>query len=363
MTTPDPHPTAGLQIVSATPHDRAWATVTAACPWTTAYQHRGPLLAAATPDGFRPLVFIARVDGVPVGGIAAVADDRRQVFPRSVAAYNGPLVAPDATRQTGIAHDVVARRLVEHLAAHLRHTHLRLVPGSFDVRGLVADGWQPTFTFTWHVDVRDPARAWRGFDADRRRLVRRAERLGYTYERLTDLDRDTGPRDAGPFDTGPFDTGTGDRLAALHTGQQARYGIPPDIAGDGWRVLLPELVRSGDIELHVARTAHGEIAAFVALAPAHADDVGGTAAIIASGADPATIDDGPTSLVRWHLIGHLAEHGTAHLDLNGARPGPVGRFKASFGGRLVERWELVAPRPRRQRPGAAWFHRRRWRRS
>jgi hypothetical protein len=353
------HPTPGLHIVSATPHDPVWAAVTAACPWTTAYQYPGPLTAAATPDGFRPVVFIARVDDVPVGGIAAVADDRRQVFPRSAAAYNGPLVVPDAALHRGIDDDVVAQRLVEHLAAHLRHTHLRLAPGSFDVRPLVADGWQPTFTFTWHVDVHDADTAWRGFDADRRRLVRRAERLGYTYERLTDLQADTGAR-------------TVDRLAALHTGQQARYGIGPDIAGDGWRVLLPELVRSGDVEVHVARSADGEIAAFVALAPAHgrnatgnatSNDTGGTAAIVASGADPATIDDGPTSLVRWHLIRHLAALGTAHLDLNGARPGPVGRFKASFGGRLVERWELVAPPPRRRRPGAAWLHRRRWRRS
>lgn len=68
-----------------------------------------------------------------------------------------------------------------------------------------------------------------------------------------------------------------------------------------------------------------------------------SAAVLASGADRSRLDDGAAASLRWEVIRRLSGDGVDVLDLNGARTGPHGRFKSSFGGELAERWELRPP--------------------
>jgi hypothetical protein len=65
------------------------------------------------------------------------------------------------------------------------------------------------------------------------------------------------------------------------------------------------------------------------------------AANLLTGACPEHLDSGVNGLLRWQIFKLLGGVGFREFDLNGARPGAVGRFKASFGGKLVERWELI----------------------
>jgi hypothetical protein len=62
-----------------------------------------------------------------------------------------------------------------------------------------------------------------------------------------------------------------------------------------------------------------------------------------TGSSRSDADRGANTLLRWKAASHLYEEGVVRLDLNGARPGPAGRFKASLAADLVPRWDLHQP--------------------
>lgn len=78
--------------------------------------------------------------------------------------------------------------------------------------------------------------------------------------------------------------------------------------------------------------------AFVLLTNTHPEST-----LVATGADPSRLDSGAGALLRWRMLSESSASGVEFVDLNGARFGPEGRFKASFGGELVDRWELTSP--------------------
>jgi hypothetical protein len=161
-------------------------------------------------------------------------------------------------------------------------------------------------------------------DGDRRRLVRRAERLGYCVVEHRHTVDDPAH--------------VVDELIDLHAAQQQAYGpaIPPNRTV--MFCIVNELLKSGCGRLFIARDGDGSAVAMQLVVV-----WGNRAANLFTGSSPADAKRGANTLLRWTAASHLHDDGVVRLDLNGARPGAAGRFKASLGAELVPRWNLCRP--------------------
>jgi hypothetical protein len=187
-------------------------------------------------------------------------------------------------------------------------------------------GWTLSASFTYHLDLTDLDLAWRRMDANRRRLIRRAAQRGLGVREVHEPS-----------------SMLVEHLARLHAEQQASYGAAVDLEAAAWPLAVSMLLSSAAARLFVVDDPSGQVVGFGLVTSSIP-----TAAMMLSGADLSRLDDGAAALLRWEMVVRLATDGVNELDLNGARTGPHGRFKASFGGELVERWELSPP------PAATW---------
>ncbi|MEN9504467.1 MAG: hypothetical protein RI958_393 [Actinomycetota bacterium] len=318
--------TGALSVVELDVDDAAWRQIVDTATGSSPFHHPRLVRAAASSTGCRSVVLGARRGTELAGGIAAVVSPGGSVLPRSLAAFNGPLVAamPGAHPRARHRHEsTVAGALLDELVRRHPRVSLRMRPGTVDIRGLVERGWVPSLSFTYHLDLSDLSLAWRRVDDNRRRLVRRAEHLGYEVREVSAADADGR---------------LVDRVARLHAQQQASYGTPVELDRAGWRVALASLLGSRVARLFATADPRGDLVAFVLVSASVP-----SAAVLASGAERSALDDGAAALLRWEVFRQVSGDGVRVLDLNGARSGPHGRFKASFGGELVERWELRSP--------------------
>ena len=313
-----------LVIEDLAPDDPAWRRLTAEAVGATPVHDPVVSHVAALTSGCHPSTLGAWRDGRLVGGISVVVDEHGDVWPRSLAPYNGPLVAPTPTSHAATRHrheSAVAGALLDELAARHRSVTLRLRPRSIDVRRIVQSGWTLTSTFTYEIPVVDLDRAWHGIDDNRRRLIRRAERLGCTVREI-----------------GEFSQSAVDEVNRLHLMMRDGYRSSTDLDVDGWREALHPLFDAGLARLFTVSDSDGSVVAFVLSTGTRP-----VSTLLATGADPTRLESGAGALLRWRMLQELSADGVETVDMNGARTGPEGRFKASFGGELVDRWELTSP--------------------
>lgn len=314
-----------LVVDDLDPTDARWGRLVETARGATPYHHPTLVRAAASDTGLRLATSGAWRGDELVGVLAVVVRPEGYVRPRALAAYNAPVVAPSAS-----AAPLVRRReestVVQALLAALVRRHptvsMRMVPGDFEVLGLIAQGWTVKVAFTYHVDISDPVLAWRRIDENRRRLIRRGERRGVVVREI-----------------GQAPAEVVEWVMALNNEQHDHYEPGHSVLDpEGWRSMLPELLATGVARLFAAESSSGEPVAFALMSASAPLSV-----MLASGASRAHLDDGATALLRWRVMQQLGAEGVGSIDLAGARSGPSGRFKASFGGQLVERWELRSP--------------------
>lgn len=314
-----------LEIGDLAPDDPAWRLLASSAVGATPVHDPRLSEVAALTAGCRWSALGAWRQGQLVGGVAVVVDRYGDVWPRSLAPYNGPLVAPMPHSRPATRHRhgaSVAGALLDELMSRHRSVTLRLRPGSIDVRGLVDSGWRLTSTFTYEVAVADLDAAWRNLDDNRRRLIRRAEREGCVVREVE-----------------VFSESVAAEVDRLHLMMRDGYRSSTDLDADSWRSALRKLFDADLARLFIVFDADGTAVAFVL-----STNTRPVSTLLASGADPDRLDSGAGALLRWRMFCELSAHGAHFVDLNGARIGPEGRFKASFGGELVDRWELTAPR-------------------
>jgi hypothetical protein len=313
-----------LVIGDLDPDDPAWRRLVSSALGATPVHD--PLISqvAALAPGCQWSALGVWRDGQLVGGVAVVSNEHGDVWPQSLAPYNSPLIAPlpGALPATRYRHEsAVAGALLGELATRHRFVSLRLRPRSIDVRKIVESGWKLTTTFTYEIDVVDLERAWRNIDDNRRRLIRRAERLGCTV------------REASGYSVGLVE-----EVNRLHRMMRDGYRTSTDLDEQGWHQALQLYFEAGLARLLTVSDAGGDVVAFVLTTNTRP-----VSTLLATGADPSRLDSGAGALLRWRMLCELSSGGVETVDLNGARIGPEGRFKASFGGELVDRWELSTP--------------------
>lgn len=306
--------------------DAEWARLTLTGDGRTAF-HCPPLVrSVARAFGRRLTGYAAYQSSTMVGGIVVGDAQHGQPGPLSMVSFNGPLVRPSASQHQA-SRDRHSSRVITALLRAVgdkRGANIRMLPSTGDIREVLATGWQARPTFSYEMGLHSLERAWDAMDGDRRRLVRRAERLGYQV---------TVRRHAGD--------GLGqlvDEMIRLHVAHQSTYGpvTPPDRTA--MRRIVDDLLASGCGRLFIATDADGSAVA-VQLAVVW----GGRAANLFTGSSPAHAHLGANTLLRWQAARHLHDEGVVRLDLNGARPGTAGRFKASLGAELQPRYDLHLP--------------------
>ena len=319
-------PVVELSIRSLDPSDPAWNRLTLTGDGRTAFHCPALVRAVAEAHGRRLTGYAAYEGSTIVGGIVVGTPPKGQPRPLPMAAVNGPLVYPSASRNQS-SRDRHSSRIIAALLQSIggqRGAFVRMATSTGDIREALATGWQATPTFTYEMELTELAQTWNAMDGDRRRLVRRAERLGYYVTERRSGDGDNAL--------------VVDELIRLHTAQQSVYGTVTPPNRGAMRQIVDDLLGSGCGRLFIAHDADGSAVAmqFVVV---WAD----RAANLFTGSLRADADRGANTLLRWKAAGHLHEEGVVRLDLNGARPGPAGRFKASLGAELVPRWELHQP--------------------
>jgi hypothetical protein len=325
-----PEKAASLIIDDLSLADPAWRALTSSAAGATPVHDPAISHVASLTSGCHLSALGAWREGQLVGGVAVVVDECGDVWPRSLAPYNGPLIVPMPASHAAIRHrheSTVAGALLDELVARHRSVTLRLRPRSIDVRRLVQSGWTLTSTFTYEIPTADLERTWRSIDDNRRRLIRRAERQGCIVREVSE-----------------FSPSVVDEVNRLHLMMRDGYRSSTDLDADSWSEALQTLFDTNLGRLFTVSDADEVLVAFVLVTNTRP-----VSTILATGADPSRLESGAGALLRWKMLFELSAHGVEFVDMNGARIGPEGRFKASFGGELVDRWELTSP----QRSGSS----------
>lgn len=315
-----------LSIRSLDLSDPAWDRLTLIGDGRTAF-HCPALVRSVAAAHSRRLTGYAAYDGSTMVGSIVVGDPAsQQVRPLPMAPINGPLVVPSSSLHQS-SQDRHSSRVIAALLKAVegqRGATVRMLPSTGDIRELLEAGWQATPTFSYEMDLHSLEHTWAAMDGDRRRLVRRAERLGYCVIEHRHTFGDA--------------TLAVDELIRLHAAQQQAYGpvTPPSRAA--MLHIVNELLRSECGRLFIARDGDGS-----AVAAQLVVVWGDRAANLFTGSSPADAKRGANTLLRWTAASHLHDEGVVRLDLNGARPGAAGRFKASLGAELTPRWNLHRP--------------------
>jgi hypothetical protein len=311
----------------------AWRQLASAGCGSTSYHNPDLVWISALALDLQVASWGVWADSELVGGLVLQRRRGQRPAPEPVVAFNGPVIQRSSStfRSTRDRHNaVVTGLLLDHISQVAPSALVRLSTEIADIRELMTRGWQvrPTFTYIWRIA--DLAEAWMAMDRNRRRLVRRAESQGYIVESLPSLGDD-------PLALSRI-------LVELQMRQLTTYGdaIPADAVR--WHRLIDPLLRNGSARLFVTMSPSSEIVAFQ-LSSVWAGQGGN----MLTGSDPRHAEQGANSLLRWRAAELLNCDGVTTLDLNGARPGDAGRFKASFGARIAERWDTwrpdSAPRP------------------
>lgn len=306
--------------------DPDWAELTRVGEGRTAFH--SPELVALSAKAFDHQVigWKAVQRGELVGGLVVAESGKGRVDPSAFTVCNGPIVRPPSCGRQS-SRDRHSSRVISSLLQQVGNEGgalLRLHPATGDIRQALASGWIARPSFTYEMDLRHMDTAWSSMDGDRRRLVRRAETMGYWVESIAPSDHDRRELI--------------DRLVELNVAQKSKYDNVhhPDLRV--WKLMVEGLLRSGTGRLFVARAMDGSLVAFQ-----FATVWNDRAANLLTGSSPLHADHGVNSLLRWQAASMMNAEGVQCIDLNGARDGAAGRFKASLGATLTTRWEMYRP--------------------
>jgi hypothetical protein len=300
-----------------------WTTLLAAAPGGGPYSRPDYVQALCRATGGRMRVMVAERDGRILGGITLY--ERRNRFgwfvqPRRLLYYNGiVLMRHESTypsQRTSL--DLQTLTALGRSLAGAGYARLRLKSRVLqDVRVFREKGWSADPTYTYVVDLSDPAAAWARVDKNLRRLVGRCQEQGFSVGADDDFE--------------PF--------FRLHEETHLRKGAPLYLPREAFRDFFGELRAKGLARLYHARSSDGRVAASqLVLAGDHP-----VTHTVAAGTDEAFLNAGVSAFLRWKVFEHLAQDGYKANDLTDAELNPVTHFKSQLGGQLELNLEVSRP--------------------
>lgn len=301
-----------------------WADLVAGSPDGSIYSLPAYLDALCAATGGRFEVLAAERDGRLVGGVALYRE--KSAFgtwaaPRLLLYYNGIVLAPHAAKSPAQRTEWHLHTLaaLERALAELPYARLRIKSRSTftDLRPFVARGWAAWPTWSYVVGIADLPAAWSRVHKDQRRLIERCRERGL---HLT-LDDDF------------------DAFYRLHLQTHQRKGSPVYLPRDAFRRYVETLQGGGLGRLYHARLADGRVAASqLVLTGPHP-----VTHTVCAAADGEFLKLGASAFLRWAVFEDLAAAGYQANDLTDAELNPVTRFKSQLGGDLVLSLQVSRP--------------------
>jgi len=306
------------EAASADPAQSGW----------TPFHHPALIAAVAAAHGLTPITLGTFGDTRLNAALCVLTPEPGTPWPISACPFNGPMIRPTEARYSARRDAFTSQHLValmQVLLEQKRWAHVRVPAGQFDPRALIAAGFRITPSFTYEVPIAPDLDALQQVLPDRRRQIRQATQKGVSVREIQ-LDAEATARHWGP------------RIHALHAEQSNRQALDADTDANGFSTLLVHGIGQSWLRLFIAETAEGTPCAFQITTV----QAGIAANVLTGYTHSAPV--GANALLRTRVFGTLAKEGVKRFDLNGARPGDGGRFKASLGGRLVERWDIAPPK-------------------
>lgn len=321
------HRLVSFSIRSLEPTAPEWRELAATGSGATSYHNPDLVVAASTAFGKENLGWGVWGGGELLGGLLMQRRAGGAIGPSPVVPFNGPVIRPSSSpyRSVRDRHDSrVLASLFDAVSSEAPTSRIRMSTEISDIREALSRGWAVGSSFSYVMDISDLESTWKEMDPNRRRLIRRAESNGYVVTSLSSLGPDP------------------DRLVAemieLQRRQMSPYGERPRANVSTWRTLCEGVIGTGSGRLFVACSPDGSPVAFQLTAVWR--DLAGN---MITGSDPEHAALGANSLLRWRVCELLHAEGVSRIDLNGARSGEAGRFKASLGAEISERWDLWRP--------------------
>lgn len=230
--------------------------------------------------------------------------------------YNGILHGPDHERKPQKKQTDEAETtglLLQRIQGEVRFAQFSLSPATVDVRPFQWHGWKTEVQFTYHNSLTDLPKAWESLSQSVRRKINRAREKTLTISEAGDLDT----------------------LLTLQEQSYARSALHPVVTREQFRIICSVLLQKGMIKIYsisdAERVVHSSRVIILA---------GQTAYDWIAGSNQATMDENGTHLLLWEIFERLSKSGVSLFDFLGANTPSIVEFKRSFGGTLVNYYDV-----------------------
>jgi CelD/BcsL family acetyltransferase involved in cellulose biosynthesis len=315
------------RIVDILPVEKypSWDSFVGSSPQGSVFQTRAWIETMAGQFHLQPQILVAMEDDRIVGGIVLYLKKRFgiQIATQPPATpYNGVIHMDDREKkpQKKQADEAEITELLLHrIEQEVRYAHFSLSPAIDDARPYHWCQWNTHVQFTYWNSLRDLTAGWEALSPSLRRKITRAREKTYTIS-----------------ETGDIAT-----LVSLQEQSYSRSRQRPVIGNDVYVNLCTVLRDKGLAKVYSISDQDGRVHSSRAIVLS-----GRTAFYWISGSQPSTAEDSTSHLLLWEIFERLSKAGIERFDFMGANTPSIVEFKRSFGGTLVNYYDVSWYKPK-----------------
>ncbi len=207
----------------------------------------------------------------------------------------------------------VTELLLQEIKKEVRFAQFSLSPAIVDVRPFQWNGWKAEVQFTYRNSLDDLSKAWDALSQSVRRKINRAREKSPTISEMGDLET----------------------LLTLQEQSYARSALRPIMGREKFRAVCSALLSKGILKIYSISDSTGVVHSSRAVVIA-----GQTAFDWIAGSNPATMEENGMHLLVWEIFERLSRSGIVRFDFLGANTPSIVEFKRSFGGMLVNYYDI-----------------------
>jgi CelD/BcsL family acetyltransferase involved in cellulose biosynthesis len=296
-----------------------WDSFVESSPEGTVFQTSGWIETISTQLNLQPNIITVNDGSEIIGGVVLYYKKKLRIpigARPPLTSYNGILHAPGHDRkpqkqQTDEAE--VTGLLLNEIQKKVRFAQLSLSPAIVDVRPFQWRGWKTEVQFTYRNSLEDLPKAWENLSQSVRRKINRAKEKNLTISESGDIET----------------------LLTLQEQSYARSALSPIMDREQFSTLCTALLSKGYIRIYSIMDATGIVHSTRAIVI-----VGHTAFDWIAGSNTKTMEENTTHLLMWKIFEQLSVAGVVRFDFLGANTPSIVEFKRSFGGILVNYYDV-----------------------
>mgnify|MGYP001166901596 CR=1 FL=1 len=245
-------------------------------------------------------------------GLAAIVQKKgpfTQLGTPELCPHTGILLgrSPEGKRPTKREADWqnVCNHFIDYLSNHYDHVRITHTPNLTDLRPFSWAGWKLNLRYTYHLEIKNRTESdlWDRVERRTRTAIRKAEKLGYTFQEIGDVD----------LLVNQYGKIYQDRPVPINSNLVQNY--------------VKSIYEAGLIRIFSVQASNGETAATVAFVENDDESYAWVA-----GADPSHYNSGAASLLYWRYLSQCSQN---RFDFVGANLPSIAFFKRGLGGNLV----------------------------